>query len=207
VAPFLHRAGYNVLAMDFRAHGQSGGDVTTVGLDEVKDVDAMGALVPNLTTAANGSFALFGWSMGAATALNAAPSMPRVRAIVADSPFATLDNIASNSITHFTNLPKYPFGPLAVVFAGWIVGHSVEENRPIDAARGYGRPVLIVSGTADTIAYTDADARPLAQSIGPSATLWIVPGAMHVGAIDVQPANYSTKVTAFLNATFPAASP
>ncbi|HWH09417.1 MAG TPA: alpha/beta fold hydrolase, partial [Candidatus Thermoplasmatota archaeon] len=32
-APFLLRAGYHVLAFDFRAHGASGGSFTTVGLD------------------------------------------------------------------------------------------------------------------------------------------------------------------------------
>ncbi|MHB8585457.1 MAG: alpha/beta hydrolase [Thermoplasmatota archaeon] len=202
VDPFLHNAGYNVLAMDFRAHGASGGDHTTVGLDEVADAYAMTALAQNLS-GKNVSIALMGWSMGAATALNAAPHMPGVSAIVADSPFATLQNIAANSITHFTNLPKYPFGPLAVLFAGWIVGRNVDENRPVDAIHGYTKPVLVISGTADDIAPTSTDAQPIVASIGPSATLWVVPGAEHVGSVTTAPGQYAARVDTFLNASVP----
>src|SRR5581483_7061901 len=71
VAPFLHAAGYNVLAYDARAHGESGGTHTTLGLDEVQDVEgAWDWLAARDTTA---HVALLGWSMGGATAINAAP--------------------------------------------------------------------------------------------------------------------------------------
>lgn len=196
--PFLHRAGYHVLAFDFRAHGESGGDHTTVGFDEVEDVRAAYAYL-NGTRGVDGSrVALLGYSMGAATALNAAASLPEVDAIVADSAFATLTNIASNSITHFTDLPRYPFGPMSVVFAGWMVGRDVAANRPIDAARGLHAPVLVVQGGADDIALPDADGRALFAAAPEGSDFWLVPDARHVQAQALDPDAYAARVTAFL---------
>src|SRR5207248_1416848 len=96
---------FDVLAFDFRAHGESQGDHTTVGYDEARDVDAAVSFAAQRDPQ---NVALLGLSMGGAAGLNAAPDLPAVRAVVTDSAFATLDDIAANSITHFTHLPKYP---------------------------------------------------------------------------------------------------
>ena len=198
VAPWLHEAGYHVLAFDFRAHGESDGSETTVGLAEVEDVRA--AVAHARTREGAAPVALLGWSMGASTALNAAAHVPEVRAFVADSAFATLENIASNSITHFTDLPKYPFGPLAVVFAGWMVGRDVGDNRPIDHVASLGRPALFIQGADDTIVYPEEDGAALARAT-PGAAYWLVPGASHVGARTVDPAGFEARVLSFLDAS------
>ena len=198
VAPFLHEAGWNVLAFDFRAHGLSEGDETTVGLVETADVRA--AYEVAAARADPARVALFGWSMGAATAINAGAEVPEARAIVADSAFATLENIASNSITHFTDLPKYPFGPLAVVFAGWMVGRDVGDNRPIDLVGDLGRPVLVIQGADDTIVYPEDDGAALAARAPPGSAYWLVEGAGHVGAHEAAPEEYRARVLAFLDA-------
>lgn len=197
VAPFLVAHGYDVLAFDFRAHGESEGDVTTVGLVETRDVEAALLYVASRPEADVDRVALIGFSMGAATALNAAGSLPQVDAVIADSAFATLTNIASNSITHFTGLPKYPYGPLSVMFAGWMVGHDVGDNRPIDRAAALDVPLLVIQGEADTIAFPDDDGRALATAAA-AATYWLVPQATHVRAVDVEPESYAARVLDFL---------
>lgn len=198
VAPFLVDAAWDVLAFDMRAHGDSGGDTTTVGLEETKDVRAA---VDHL--AARGDvdmsrLALYGFSMGGATAINGAGHVPEARAIVSDSSFATLQNIASNSITHFTGLPKYPFGPLAVLFAGWMAGADVGDNNPVHAIAAQGRPVLVIQGADDTIAYPAGDGEALRDRAPPGSEYWLVPGAKHVRAVDVAPDEYEARVLAFL---------
>lgn len=199
VAPFLHEGGYGVLAFDFRAHGDSEGQTTTVGLVETEDVEAAVRHVLSRDDA-DPRIALFGWSMGAAAGLNAAEDLPEVQAIVSDSGFATLENIAGNSITHFTGLPQYPFGPLAVLFAGWKVGHDVGDNRPVDRMADLGRPVLVIQGEADDIAFASDDGRALADAAPPGSDYWLVPGASHVQAIAVEPEAYEARVLAFLDA-------
>lgn len=196
--PFLHEAGYHVVAFDFRAHGESAGDVTTVGLDEVADVRAAIAFAQAKDPAAADDLALLGFSMGAATALNAAAVAPEVDVVVADSAFATLTNIASNSINHFTDLPRFPFGPLSVLMAGWIIGKSVGDNAPVRALASVSAPVLIIQGEEDVIAFPDDDGRALAAAAPPGSQIWLVPGAAHVQAHAVAPAEYEARVATFL---------
>jgi fermentation-respiration switch protein FrsA (DUF1100 family) len=136
--------------------------------------------------------------MGGATALNAAAVFPEIDAVVTDSAFASLTNIASNSITKFTGLPRYPFGPLSVTFAGWMVGRDVSENTPVDAARAASAPVLVIQGLADDIAFPEEDGRALAAASPDGSELWLVPGASHVLAHTVAPQEYEARVSAFL---------
>lgn len=198
-APFLHNASYNVLAFDFRAHGESAGDHTTVGADEVRDVEGAWAWMRERGID-RGHVALMGLSMGAATAINAAPALPGLRAVVDDSGFATLDNIASHSITHFTDLPQYPFGPLAVLFASRMVHQDIGENQPVRAVRGVHAPVLVIQGGRDDIAFPDVDGRAVFDA-APKGSQWLLePAASHVGAHAANAARYEASVLAFLEA-------
>lgn len=203
---FLHEAGYHVLAYDARAHGESAGDATTVGLDETRDVEGALAYVVDRDPRAALQLALLGFSMGAATALNAAPGLASddearvdVDAIVSDSAFATLTNIASNSITQFTDLPKYPFGPLSVTFAGAIVGRDVRDNAPVRAAAAAKAPVLVIQGLDDTIALPGDDGEAIAAAAPEGSALWLVPGAAHVEAHAIATQEYEARVLAFLD--------
>ena len=196
--PFLHEEGYHVLAFDFRAHGASDGDETTVGLVEVADVRGALAFAARKDPAAYEQVALMGFSMGAATAINTA-AIEDVDAVVSDSAFATLENIASNSITAFTDLPKYPFGPLSVVFAGWMVGKDVSENAPVRAVTGSSAPVLVIQGLEDTIAFPDEDGEAIAAAAPAGSELWLVPGAAHVQAHSVAQEEYERRVLDFLD--------
>lgn len=195
--PFLHNDSLNVLAFDMRAHGESQGDHTTVGMDEV--ADARAAIAYAATRADPSRIALLGLSMGAATAINEAPGDARVRAIVSDSSFATLQNIASNSITHFTHLPKYPYGPVSVWMAAALVHENVARDAPIRSIASVHAPILLIQGGADDIAIAAQDGEALHRA-DPSSEYWLVPGAHHVEAHSVAQAEYESKVDAFLDA-------
>jgi pimeloyl-ACP methyl ester carboxylesterase len=201
VAPFLHRAGYHVLAFDFRAHGESEGAYTTIGIEESRDVRAAVSWAL-ARTRADMPVALFGWSMGAATAVNAAGEMPEVDALVLDSSFARLANVVSNNLEVFTGLPRYPFAPVIMLFASGMAGHAPSDNEPAREARELQRPILIIQGTEDRIATPEADGRALADASGERAQFWLVEGAGHVDARRADPRQYEARVLAFLDAAF-----
>jgi pimeloyl-ACP methyl ester carboxylesterase len=201
VAPFLVHAGYNVLAFDFRAHGQSGGSYTTVGLDEVEDVRAaLGWLASAPPGSDPSEVALMGWSMGAATALNAAAHGIYVRALVLDSPFASLDVVAGRILTQSTGLPAQPFATVGFAWAQWMTHASVRDDRPVAEAPHVATPLLVIQGLSDTLAGGGGQA--VSAAAGPNATLWLVPGAGHVDAVNEQPAEYQARVLSFLDRAF-----
>lgn len=198
VLPFLHRAGYHVLTFDFRAHGESGGTYTTVGLEEARDVRAAVEWLRGRPEAATDRVALFGWSMGGAAALIAAPDLPEVEAVITDSTFARLDNVVSHSLSAFTGLPHRPFGTLSILFASWMAHRSVTDNEPVGFAQHLGRPLLVIQGDRDPIARAESDGEPLARAAGVFGELWIVPEADHVNARRADPAAYEARVVEFL---------
>lgn len=192
VAPFLHRAGYHVLAFDFRAHGASGGSYTTLGLDETKDVRAAMAWLGGRPEADRDRVALFGWSMGGAAAILAG-ALPGVRALVADSSFAALDDVIGRVM-------PAPLAILCVAFATWKVGRSPGEAKPEDAARRLDLPLLIIQGLDDDVARaSDAEALHAAAK---RSELWLVPDAGHTGARYADPSGYQAHVLGFLRGAF-----
>lgn len=80
-APAFHAAGFSVLMFDFRAHGRSEGQVSTIGYLERQD--ALGA-VDFVKAKGVCRIGLLGFSMGGVVAMLAAPICPDVRAVISD---------------------------------------------------------------------------------------------------------------------------
>lgn len=80
--------GYAVLMLDLRGHGDSGGERRTLGYREVRDVRAAISWLKERRYDPN-DVVLHGWSMGAATAVRAAPGTG-VAAVVEEAGYADL---------------------------------------------------------------------------------------------------------------------
>src|SRR5919199_1201035 len=191
-------AGYNVLCFDFRAHGLSGGRFTSVGQHETKDV--LGAVEylrgrPEVDALRIGAI---GFSMGAVATIQAASRCPDVAAVVADSAYATFVDAVRYSFRQVAVLPHYPFAPLALRCARWIVNADARQLRPIDVIGCVApRPVLITHGGADEIVPAQ-HAVWLFQAAEEPKELWIVPEVGHVGARDTDPDLYFKRIERFL---------
>lgn len=199
VARALHDHGFSVLLPDFRAHGDSEGEFTTVGLLETRDVaGAVQWLRGRLACDGPSRIALVGWSMGGAAVLNAAPDLD-VAAVVTDSAFADLQSMVASAIERYTGLPAFPFAPLTVHAGQRETGVRIADNRPADAASRVRVPLLVVHGLADDVA--DASDAGLIHDANPGAELMLVAGAGHVNSWHVAPA-YERELMRFLDAAF-----
>jgi pimeloyl-ACP methyl ester carboxylesterase len=193
-AHFLHQAHFNILAYDARAHGQSTGDLSTVGAREQEDLrrvlDWLGR------QGIRERIGALGYSMGAATALLAAARDPRIQAVASEGCFSTLDALLAVAFPVFFNLPSLPYSWLAVRFSEWQAGFSAASLRPVDAIGHLGnRPVLVIGGMADRIA-TPSQTLALAHGAVRSQ-LWLIPEARHVQGFAKAPAEYKHRVTTF----------
>lgn len=198
VASFLHEGGYQVLAFDLRAHGESGGTHTTFGIEEAKDVRAALRYLAARGDVDTTRVALFGWSMGAASVLQAGPDVPEVRAFIADSGFARLGSVVSNSWEMISGLPRFPFGPVTIALASAMTGRDMGESEPARATHELGRPLLIIQGMQDPLVKPE-EGEALRDAAGEGAELWLVPGTDHVNARRFHPTEYEERVLHFLD--------
>jgi hypothetical protein len=194
-AAYLLSAGYTVLTPDSRGHGASGGDYITFGVKEAADVHTWADwLFRNRpVTRLYG----MGESMGAGIILESLATEPRLRAVVAECPFVTFQEIAYDRLIQSTGLPRPPLW--FVIHTGYLYaqtryGLNLRRASPLDAVRATKTPILMIHGTADdNIPYRHSEQLHAAN---PAAiTLWLVPGAHHVNALASDPAVYVRRVT------------
>jgi uncharacterized protein len=197
---FLLRAGYDVLMMDARAHGESGGTIGTYGWLERNDTRAV--LDALISTETPHHIFAFGESMGAGIALQSAGADPRIEAVIAEAPFASLREATYD----YAGFQKYPLlgktlfapGAWAMLFRGQsLAGFSASGVSPENSVAIRAFPVLLICGTADNILPCRHAERIYAAARGPKS-LWIVEGAFHTGAFGSQPAEFERRVLGFI---------
>lgn len=198
-AAILTRRGYSALLFDFRGHGESEGDLVTLGYDEVKDVQAAVAYLRTRPEIAPERIGVLGHSMGAATAIRAAAQTPEIRAVAAEGAYASLADTIADNFGNFTALPRFPFAPLTLALGAWQTGLDAEKVRPVDdVARISPRPVLLIHGLADAVVAPE-NARQLYQAAGEPKTLWQPAGVGHAAAASQSPAEFEAQVIAFFD--------
>jgi fermentation-respiration switch protein FrsA (DUF1100 family) len=191
VHALLAKKGYGVLAWDARAHGESDGEISTIGYLEVLDVRA--ALNYALTQPGVEHIGAWGGSMGGATIIRAAADFPEIEAVFIDSSFASLND-------EFNYLVPYPLiNPLAKLIATTETGINLDEVDPLeDIAKISPRPVYIVHGTGDTVAPPDAG-RKLYEAAHEPRFLWEVENIQHLMIYLDNPRKYKRRLLGFFD--------
>jgi alpha-beta hydrolase superfamily lysophospholipase len=198
-AELLLRAAYSVVLMDARAHGESGGTMATYGWLERNDTRA---IVDALEVSEHPAhlFAL-GESMGAGIALQSAGVDPRIEAVVAEAPFASLREASYD----YAGLQEYPLlgktlfapGAWTMLYRGErLAGFSASGVSPEKAVAGRAFPVLLLCDAADTTLPCRHAERIYAAARGPKS-LWVVPGAFHTAALGFAPQEFRSRVLEF----------
>jgi fermentation-respiration switch protein FrsA (DUF1100 family) len=197
---FLHKAGYAAVLFDWRAHGWSGGKMATFGFTEPEDLTAALDWVSGNPDLAHLPIVLFGESMGASVSLLVAASeTERVKAVVADSPYARFDRAVEGRMTLAFGPAVAPLvTPQARRIGEAILGVRCDEIAPLEAMQKiYPRPVLLIHGQADRLIAPE-NSRLIADASPGKVTLWEVPGAAHVQSVYVMGDEYGRRVTEFL---------
>ncbi|MGH9338922.1 MAG: alpha/beta hydrolase [Acidobacteriota bacterium] len=145
----LNRSGYPALLFDFRSHGESEPKYVSLGYQERLDV--LGACDFLRKTEKEDHPVLFGVSMGAVAAIHAAAELQsRPSAIIADSPFASLDETVARHVTLFLGLPAFPFANVFIWNLTRMSGFDGTRLNTEQALRGLQPvPILLLYGEHD----------------------------------------------------------
>lgn len=164
--------GYGVVAWDFRAHGKSGGDFSSLGYYET--LDAKAALDFALAQPGVEHIGAWGGSMGAVTMIRATAQYPQIEALISDSPFVTLEEEMD------LRIPFPVMRTLIEFFAEWETGVNVDRVRPLDEIASISpRPVFIIQGMGDGMVPLDS-AQRLFDAAGEPRQLWTEDDVPHL---------------------------
>jgi len=195
IGMYLWREGNNVLLFDYHGHGAGWGVPVTLGFREVNDF--LGALDYVQQRVPGAIIGVLGYSMGAAVAIMGAARRPEVRAVIADSPFATHWGVVEYNFKRVAPLPATPFLLVADRLMARRAGYRFREVEPLrDVVKIAPRPLLLIHGLADKIISPQDSQRIYAAAREPKE-LWLVDGMDHCGAYFKDRGAYCQRIGAF----------
>lgn len=187
----LNRMGFTVLIFDYRGYGQSDGPPKGRVFDgqiNEKSIYADAEAAWNFATATRSippeSIVLYGHSLGGAVAIEMAKRHPDAGALIAESTFTSLLDMANKD-------PVFRMFPIALV-----LDQKMESEQKLREIR---MPVLILHGAADRIIPPAMAERLYAATPGPKRIL-VVPRADHDNVAAIAGPEYLRKVSEFLSA-------
>ena len=202
-APMLRSMGFNILALDLRAHGESGGSFTTAGFWERHDISQVIDQTKSERPRDFEQVILFGVSLGAAIAAATAAMRTDLAAVILESPFLDFHNAAAR---HGTNLgtPGPMFQEPAYRLAQWISRADFNAVRPKDTIPKIPCPVLLIQSGDDPFVSPEDQAElrrviSTCKSRAPGAICWDLPGVHHVIGLQLHPVEYSRQIQDFLS--------
>jgi pimeloyl-ACP methyl ester carboxylesterase len=212
-AAFLVRGSYDVLAMDLRGHGESGGSIVSPGLLEARDV--LGALRYIRSRGNNEPVAVLGVSYGAVASLIAAAESPEIAAVIADGAYPRGKDVSEDISSHYLHDPRtnlwlralfaassFPGVARATALAYYFrsgVYLGPELLSVIPSASRIKAPVLLISGKRDWIVPTDKALQILSAIRGDRKELVVIPNAVHDTTYSAEPVLYACTVLSFLD--------
>lgn len=195
LAKKLSEEGYNVLMFDFRNSGESQKSATTMGYNEKNDL--LAAISYVIQEKNSRQVALMGWSMGGATSILAGAEIDEVKAVIADSPFADLEEYSSDSFSYWTGLP--PLISTLITRTSELFYPELRTNKvkPYLAYKGFkNKGLFLIHGKKDgAIPYKQSQK---IHEYFPKSELWTPKEGGHIRTYNFYEEKYEEKVLKFL---------
>jgi len=166
---------YNLLYFDFRYLGQSEGRYSTAGALEKEDLLTA---IRFLRSRGIDEVGAWGFSMGGAVALMAAPEAPEIKAIVSDSAYARLQ-LMTYGLYRIPVL-RYPLGWLTGLWGRVFMGLDIGKVAPAESVKYLDIPILIIHSKEDEVILLK-NALLIQESLknNPKAEFWFQENLIH----------------------------
>ncbi len=192
--------GYSVVLYDHVGSGDSGGEYSTMGVNESRDLQLVREYIekeygtPGITT-------LHGISMGASTAMYYGEKYGGVDYIIADCGYSNMKEEVIYQFQEQFNFPNFPFINLANIGLKLKAGYTLEDVNCLKSVASENFKdikLLIIHGDADKftpvkMAY-DLDAAAIGEH-----QLEIFEGVDHAASYQAYPKRYGMLMSNFLN--------
>ncbi|MBO6219551.1 MAG: alpha/beta hydrolase [Treponema sp.] len=198
VARVYHQRGYNVLAPDNRAHGESEGKWVGMGWLDRKDILLWIDRIVSENPAAK--IVLHGISMGgAAVMMTSGENLPvNVKGVVEDCGYTSVWDIFADEMDALFHLPSFPLLNVASGIGKLQAGYFYGEASSLEAVKKATVPILFIHGSEDNFVHTEMvhkvyDACPTQKQ------KLVVEGAGHGQSYQMEPELYFSTVFDFLS--------
>lgn len=201
---FFLDEGYDLLAVDNRAHGNSGGEYVGFGIldryDLLEWIKYVHERFPKK------KIILYGVSMGGATVLMTSgftETQEYVSAIIADCAFTSPYEVFRHVLKTDYHLPEFPIMPIADKLCTAKAGYGFSDYSTLDAMKTNKIPILFIHGADDDFVPTDMSRKNYAACKAPKELL-IIEGAGHAGAYYEKSGLVEETIRKFLKKNMPA---
>ena len=190
--------GYNILLIDFRAHGNSGGKTTTIGVQESEEVKLAYDFI-----SAQGEKNIFLWgsSMGAVVVAKAIAGYGlKPSGTMLEMPFASLQSHlrARARAQGFEGVPEKPFGFFVAFWMGIERGFNGFKHNMVSYAAKVNCPVLMQWGALDNYVQKNETDKVYTAIASTNKKLVIYERAAHESFVQNDPAKWRIEVERFL---------
>ncbi|MCW3106548.1 MAG: alpha/beta fold hydrolase [Segetibacter sp.] len=192
----FYSLGYNVCMVDFRAHGDSQGNVCTIGYNESADVKAAYDYV---TSKGETNIILWGISLGAATITKAMTDYKDIHPakVILEMPFGSLTDAVKGKL-RIMHLPLQPLTTLLTFWGAVEQGFWTFSHKPSEYAKNIHVPVLLQWGKND-LRVTEAETEEIFHNLPlRKKQLVIYNKSGHESLAAKEPAKWNAAVKAFL---------
>jgi pimeloyl-ACP methyl ester carboxylesterase len=195
-AYYMHEIGYNTMLVDFRAHGNSEGNVSTIGYREANDVKVA---YDYIRAKGEKNIVLWGVSLGAATIAHAVADYGvKPEKVIMELSYGSLSAAAKGRIRTM-GLPEQPIAGLLTFWGGTVRGFWAFGLKPEDYVKQMTCPVLVQHGAKDA-RVTRAESEAIFSNIPhPNKKLVVYETAKHESLCNREPEKWKREIKAFLN--------
>jgi len=198
--PSLHEMGLNVLAFDFRGHGESDGHTLCFGSREVNDLVAAHAFVRSRAPAL--PIMLLGGSYGAAMTITSLDRLPDVACAWVDASFARFSTLAQHHFRDRSTLIRNLKIRMCSIAAWLDAGVWLSDMNPIDHLARSQVPMMFLHGRRDErIPFSEGEAL-YAACTAPKERFW-VDRATHYDLLTVSYDEYLRRLRGFVDTHMP----
>ncbi|GGF99753.1 alpha/beta hydrolase [Paenibacillus aceti] len=199
LAHFAHRLNFNVLMFDYGFAAGGTGDSKEVATGGKKEAQQLLGAIQFAKRHGGDEVIVWGFSMGAGTALQAALHSEDIDGMILDSTFLLEPDTMYHNIRQHLDLPRHPSLEIIGLLLPVLNGTSLRQI-PYQAVKteDYPFPILFIHGTED-----DKAPYPIAEKLAenqtnPLSDVWIVKDSHHELIFREHPKEYLRLVSSFL---------